>query len=65
MFENIIIIWDRYILSQLEVKSDERKFLLFFSDIQGRASLISIWNSHASQTYNIQLKHIVWSWEWR
>ena len=34
--------------------------LIFFgSVVQGRASVISIWNPHTSQRYSIQLKHIV------
>ena len=58
----MIIIWDLYLLSQLELKSDGTNF--FCSAVQGSASLISIWNSHASQMYNIQLKHIVCGVGW-
>ena len=56
LFENMIRTWDLYLLSQLELKSEG---IVFFSSRPGNRtliSLISIWNSHESKTYEIQIK---------
>ena len=58
MFSECIHILQKQPQIDTPMKSDGTIFF-FCSAVQGRAFLISIWNSHASQTYNIHLKHIV------
>ena len=65
----MIIILDLYLLSLLKLKSDDTIFIYLFIyffclAVQGRESLISKWNSHASQTSNIQLKTLCVGWGW-